>query len=627
MADGMNVAQLVVTVGANTAMAEQGIMGIARMLGSGGILALGAVGAGLAIVGIGAAATKMAGDFQTQLTTLVTGAGEAQGNLGMISSGVLQMARDTGTSTGQLTSGLYMIESAGIHGAGALDVLKAAAEGAKVGGADLGTVADAVTTILKNYGDTGLTASGATNTLIATVANGKTHMQDLATALSSILPTAQAAGVGLNDVMAAMAAQTAAGVPAADAATHLRQLIIALVAPSSSAQKALEGVGLTTDEVATKMKQSLPGALQMIQEAVAKKFPVGSAQYVAALKNISGGMREMQGMLLLTSKSGMADFSGDVTKIAGQVKQGGSQIQGWTLVQGTFNQKMSQLGEIFQTVMIALGTKLLPVATQFAGLLADDLGPVVDMVTGKNKALSSGLAGELFTAAKNLANIFETEGVPILHTFATVLEKQVLPAIMPVVKTIVEQWLPPLERIMKDVLPVLNPLLQALGWLFQNVIGPGLNYAAQAVGAMLGGVADLTDGISRFLANPSIKSFNDFMHTMSGFNSNMLHTLSGGLINLPHFAGGGVMDTSGPALVGENGPEIVYLPGGATVAPMANGLAGLGTPTGLSGGYGAGPTPPITINQTITLDGHVVARQIVKALPDVVRNGTGTRHF
>lgn len=375
----INAAQLLVKVNADTSAAQAGLGGMATLLGPGGVLGLGAIGLAVAIAGIGIASTKMAGDFQSGLVTLVTGAGEAQSNLGMIHDGILQMATATGESTSQLVQGLYMIESAGYHGKAGLDILKAAAEGAKVGNADLGVTADAVTTIMVNYGATGLSAAQATNTLIATVANGKTHLQDLATALSSVLPTARQAGVGLNDVMAAMAAQTAAGVPAADAATHLRQMIIALLAPSSQAKKALADVGLTTDQVAAAMHKSLPGAVQMITDAIGKKFKPGSAEYLAALKEISGGSREMQGMLAL-SGDGMKRFGSDAKLIAGQVKQGGNSIEGWNLVQGTFNQKMSVLVQTVETLMIKLGEKLLPIVGRLVDALAKNLVPTINNV-------------------------------------------------------------------------------------------------------------------------------------------------------------------------------------------------------------------------------------------------------
>src|SRR5947209_2306640 len=63
-----------------------------------GILA----GVGIAAIGVGAASVKMAADFQTGLTTLVTGAGESQKNIAMVRQGIMDMAVSTGTSTAQL---------------------------------------------------------------------------------------------------------------------------------------------------------------------------------------------------------------------------------------------------------------------------------------------------------------------------------------------------------------------------------------------------------------------------------------------------------------------------------------------------------------------------------------------
>src|SRR5665213_722123 len=114
-----------------------------------GLMAVG----GLAVVGagIGVVAVKMAADFQTSVTQLATGAGESVKNLKLISDGILAMAGQVGQTPIDLAKGIYMIESAGYHGAAALDILKVAAEGAKVGNADLAVVTDAVTTSLNAY--------------------------------------------------------------------------------------------------------------------------------------------------------------------------------------------------------------------------------------------------------------------------------------------------------------------------------------------------------------------------------------------------------------------------------------------------------------------------------------------
>ena len=388
----VTILQLVAKISADTKSAEAGIIRTANTAKT-ALAPMAMLGAGtvLAAVAVGVAATKMAGDFQQGITTLQTGAGESAKNIKMVSDGILAMTTETGTSTKQLVDGMYMIESAGYHGQKGLDVLKAAAMGARVGNADLGTVADATTTIMKDFSAQGITAAQAVNALVATVASGKTHMQDLGQSLAMILPTASAAHVGLNDVMGAMATMTGEGVPAANAATYLRQMIIALDAPSGAATKALREIGLSSDDVATKMQKSLPDALKMITDALKKKFPEGSAAYVRALRDISGGAREMQGMLDLTGAH-LKDFQTNVGGIGGAVKNGGNAIAGWSEVQKDFNFRLAQAREVGEKLMIELGQHLLPAATRFIGFIADNAIPALrnftNWMTGSSQSAS-----------------------------------------------------------------------------------------------------------------------------------------------------------------------------------------------------------------------------------------------
>jgi TP901 family phage tail tape measure protein len=348
-----------------------------------GKLALGGVAiAGAALIGIGVMATKMAADFRQSMTLLVTSAGESASNLKMVSAGILSMAVDTGTSTALLAQGMYMVESAGFHGAAALTVLAAAARGARVENADLETVAKAVTTVMTDYGLKASQSGDAMNFLTAIVQHGKVRLQELAGAMSQVLPAASAVGVHLFDVGAAMATMTGEGVGAAQAATYLRQLLIALSAPAHAGAAALKAIGLTTGEVAATMKKSLPDALKLIMDHLAETYTVGSPEYVAALKAIAGGSKQMQGILDLTGTH-LADLYANLRAVTGAVNQNKGSIMGWSEVQGNFNFKLSQVKEIFEVLLIQLGTKLLPILGQL-------LGKITPMLTAFSQwALSS----------------------------------------------------------------------------------------------------------------------------------------------------------------------------------------------------------------------------------------------
>jgi TP901 family phage tail tape measure protein len=364
--------------------------------GAGSMSRLGAVSKA-ALLGIGVAAgvaavktVHMAADFQTQMTRVRTGAGELQKNMASVSQGVLQMAGEVGQSTSELTSGLYMVESAGFHGADALKVLKVSAEGAKVGAADMASVTDATTTALNAYKMGASDVTGVMNALVATEASGKTNMEALAGSMSSILPVAASAHVGLNEVLGAMATMTAQGTSAKVAATYLRQTIGQLSNPTAKAANEMKSLGLNAHDVAKNLgKSGLASTLTMLTDAIEKhmgpggdvlinklkaasthatefqkvlaNLPPTQQTYIGALATMVGGTKSMMAALQLTGPH-METFQQNVRGIGEHVKSGGKEVEGWSDVQKTFNQRLAEAKGSMQAIGIEIGTALLPYA-------------------------------------------------------------------------------------------------------------------------------------------------------------------------------------------------------------------------------------------------------------------------
>lgn len=358
-----------------------------------------------ALLGIGVAASiaavktvHMAADFQTQMTRVRTGAGELQKNMGTVSRGILTMAGEVGQTTQELTSGLYMVESAGYHGADALQVLKVSAEGAKVGAADMASVTDATTTALNAYKMGAGDVTAVMNALVATEASGKTNMEALAGSMSSILPVAAAAHVGLNEVLGAMATMTSQGTSAKVAATYLRQTIGQLSNPSAKAAGEMRDLGLDSTQVALSLgKNGLAATLMMLTDAIEKHMgPAGTVlidklksvsgnatafqkvlanlpetqqSYIGALATMVGGTKSMMGALQLTGPH-LDTFKANVKTIGQHVKDGGKDVEGWSDVQKTFNQRMAEAKGSMQGLGISIGLTLLPAAMKFADAMA-----------------------------------------------------------------------------------------------------------------------------------------------------------------------------------------------------------------------------------------------------------------
>lgn len=376
----------------------------------------------VAIAGIGVAAAgaaihtaKMAGDFQLQMTRVQTGAGESASKIKSVGQSVLALAGEVGQSTSELTSGLYMVESAGYHAQDAITVLRVAAEGAKVGNADLKTTTDAVTTAMNAYKMGAGGATTAMNALIATEAEGKTNLEDLAGSMANILPTSAAAKVGLNEVMGAMATMTAQGTPAKVAATYLRQTIGQLSNPSAKAAAEMKDLGLNAVKVGQNLgKHGLASTLEMLTGAIKNKMgPAGTVlithlqkaahntsayqkvlanlspsqqTYIGALATMVGGTKSMMAALELTGPH-LKDFKNNTAGITEHVKKGGKSIEGWADVQKNFNQKMAEAKASFEALQIQIGQYFLPVFSKMVGWV----GKSVTWLT-KHKSIAQGLA-------------------------------------------------------------------------------------------------------------------------------------------------------------------------------------------------------------------------------------------
>ena len=373
--------------------------------------ATGIIVAGVAVAGV---SIKMASDFQTATTELVTGAGESAKNIEMVRQGILALAPAVGQSPIDLAKGMYLIESAGFHAAQGLSVLKAAAEGAKVGGADMATVADALTTALHDYKIPASEATGVTSALVATVAAGKTHMENLAASLGRVLPVASSLNIPLQNVLGSVAALTNTGMTARLATTNLSQAMLNLVSPSSKANTILGDFGLTAQGLLNTMRDPSKGisvAFQTVIDAVGKKFPAGSADYIAAIKAMTGTTAGLKVALDLTGTASKTVI--DNTKSIGlAMANGKTQVQGWGDVTKELSFQLDSLKSAGSSAAINLGNWLLPKATDLVKWVNHAVGflrehPLVTRIAS-DTAIGLFAASVGFKLAKGISSVIGT---------------------------------------------------------------------------------------------------------------------------------------------------------------------------------------------------------------------------
>lgn len=365
-------------------------------------------------------------DFQTQMKLIQTQARANTAELNNMSNAVLRMAVGVQTGPEELAKGLYHIESVGIQGAKALEILTVAAEGARVGNADLESVTNAMVAAVTS-GVGGVTSmTQAMGTLNGIVGSGNMRMQDLADSLrSGVLATATAFGVTLQGVGAALATMTDQGIPATEAATRLRITMALLGAPTKTAADQLSRIGISSRELADDMRGS-GGLIAAVQDLSIhlKQSGLDAVQQAQVLKAAFGGSRSSSGLLTLINTIDLMKKKLDVINET-------AMNFGTTFEQQseTAAAKFAALGAAVGVLQVHFGNALLPVITAVAGamsFLAQQTAimvPLLVIVTAAiirlaTVALARLIAGLGFTAANmvlgRMATILMTQGFAAL---------------------------------------------------------------------------------------------------------------------------------------------------------------------------------------------------------------------
>jgi TP901 family phage tail tape measure protein len=348
---------------------------------------------GLAI-GLGAYTAKAAANYEQLTTVLVTGAGEQLSNLEEVRAGLLTMAGTVGENAADLAKGMYYVESAGFHGAAGLQVMQAAAEGAKIGMTDDMSVAKGLTTALTDYHLSASDAAGTTGQMIAAVSAGKTTMGEFGSSLSTVLPTASALHIPFQQIAAAMATMTAHGVTAGEAATSLSSSMDKLINPTASAKQAMLQLGVNVVSMRTSLAAgNFSGTMNMFAVAMdrASKSGMSQANIMRDLQEAFGGKEG--GAVALNLVKNMAEYYANVDKV-GTVQQGAAkQVVAWGLTQKDLNDQLDRTKASLNASAIMIGTALLPTVSHFVN---DELNPMLHGMTtfiGQHPQIGTAILG------------------------------------------------------------------------------------------------------------------------------------------------------------------------------------------------------------------------------------------
>lgn len=312
--------------------------------------AAGAAGGALFAGAIGGAA-----NFEDQLRTINTVAHLTDEELDGVGKSILDLSKETGKSTDDLTAGFYDLVSAGVPANDAIAVLK---DSAVLATGALGTTAETVdllTSAINAYGLEARDSAKIADIFAQAVADGKVTAAELGTSIANIAPIAAQAGVKLEEVAAGYAVLTAKGVPAAQAATQMRAAISALLTPNAQLNELQKETGKNFAELAR--QKGLVVALNELRDATNGN----DEAFAKALGSI-----EAYNFAVSTTGEESAAFATELDKVTDAAEKGG-------VAQGQYEERMKS--SVQQAKKLVAGIRA--TALEIGGPFTDSLGTAV----------------------------------------------------------------------------------------------------------------------------------------------------------------------------------------------------------------------------------------------------------
>lgn len=431
-----------------------------------------------------------------------------------------EMSVEFGESTQTLSKGLYDILSASVAPAKALDVLTVSVKAAKAGMTDTAVAADAITTILNSYGMAAGEAGKVADILFAIVKRGKTTFAELGPSIGKVASLASVANVSLEELGAAIATLTRAGLQTDIALTGFKGIINAFLKPTEAARKAAAQFGLVLN-TATLKSIGLTGVLQKLKWASAEQLAQimpnvrGMAAFAAAVQQAEGQLKDLKGML--NSSGDMMDAFGKATDTAAF--------------------RMDQLKQKWEATKVKMGEALAPEAIKiteelmrsqgymvtFTRIVAWELGLLTDSLDAASLAMNKyqeisararkGIGLPALPPLSHDPDIYKAVAEDI-HSGVYDLRKALIPPTMPDIKVISQDLTPPpiLTKSMRDILNLtkLEPVKPG------DIISPEVTKAIETAEKSIG---KLDEAIKNFDLTAEQIQLNKLNELLEGFKT------------------------------------------------------------------------------------------------------------
>ena len=581
-----------------------------------------------AIVAIGTAGAKTFIEFDATMTTAAAKAGATDKEMKRMRETAASLGKEFPVSTGAVANAMDSLAASGFNATQIIAMMSPILTASVASGEDLAVTSGVVTSALNIWGlaeeNVSENAKHVADVVQQAANVSSLGMQDFAVALQYAGAPANALGVQIEELSAALALIKNKGIDASTAGTSLRAMFTRLSAPPKAAAEAMKKMGVVTKDASGNFigLEKTVNQMRIAMKGMSNTERIALAQAVAGTEGYSALLS-----LIDTAPEKYSEMSNSMNKAAGSSERQFKTMK--TTVKYSVDSMLGSMESLAINSM-SLFAPAMKAAADTIGHLADRLnelspetkilianvamvvlgftafayaagyvisigGAIVGLYADitlaasgqaiKNKLLQYSVIG-VCKAFKLLKTVgiaaFKTIGRAMMTMFMNPVGVAVLAAIA-IVYLLYKNW-DKVKILISNVLKGLSIFFVGCCDMWKNVFGSIISFFVSIFSVKWKGVWTSAYDVFALIAEKIANVFNGTIDSIKAVVNSLVDSINGiqisippwvpkvggksfGPLQIPHLANGTDSWSGGPAMIHDKGAEIVDLPSGSRVIP------------------------------------------------------------
>lgn len=315
-----------------------------------------------ALTGLGAVSVSTANDFEDAMSQAAGALDMPMEQMGELRDLAIQTGKETIFSAKEAGQAITELAKGGLTEADIqAGALKSTMDLAASSGMELGNAANVVVQAMGAFGLSADDSAQAANALAGAAAASSTDVEPLTQGLAQASAQAKNAGWSIQETTAVLGKFADAGIVGSDAGTSLKTMLQRLAAPTDTAAKKIEELGIQTRD----SQGNLLGASDMAEELQNKLGGLSPAARDAALQTIFGSDAMRAATIMMNSGSeGLASYIAATNDQESAQRLANSQMSEGSLA-------IEEMKGSLETAAITIGQTLAPIITKVAEFVTE----------------------------------------------------------------------------------------------------------------------------------------------------------------------------------------------------------------------------------------------------------------